>query len=57
MSNKKNLVSIIIPIYNSEKYLNRCLSSITEQTYSNIEIVLIDDGSTDDPIFFCNPVL
>ena len=53
MSNKKNLVSIIIPIYNSEKYLNRCLSSITEQTYSNIEIVLIDDGSTDDSRSIC----
>lgn len=53
MSNKKNIVSIIIPIYNSEKYLNRCLSSITEQTYSNIEIVLIDDGSTDDSLSIC----
>ena len=40
-------ISVIIPIYNSEKYIPRCLDSICGQTYKNIEIVCIDDGSSD----------
>ena len=44
----KVLVSIIIPIYNVEKYLEKCIKSIINQTYRNLEIILINDGSTDE---------
>ena len=41
-------VSIIVPIFNTSKYLPRCLTSLEKQTYQNLEILLIDDGSTDE---------
>lgn len=44
----KPLVSVIIPIYKTEEYLEKCLDSVCGQTYSNLEIILIDDGSPDD---------
>lgn len=47
MENKSPLISIIVPVYNTAAYLPACIRSITEQTYRNIEILLIDDGSTD----------
>lgn len=47
-------VSIIIPIYNGEKYLDVCLKSVVSQTYKNLEIILIDDGSTDSSPEICD---
>lgn len=46
-------ISIIVPIYNVEKYLERCLESLEKQTYKNIEIILINDGSTDSSEIIC----
>lgn len=51
--NDKPLVSVIVPIYNVEQYLDECLSSIVSQTYRNIEIILIDDKSPDDCASIC----
>lgn len=48
------MVSIIVPIYNSEKFLDRCISSICEQTYSDLEIILVDDGSSDGSGQICD---
>ena len=51
--NNKFKLSIIIPVYNVEKYLSRCLNSILTQTYKNLEVILIDDGSTDNSMNIC----
>jgi glycosyltransferase involved in cell wall biosynthesis len=42
-----NKISIVIPIYNVEKYLSQCLDSVINQTHPNLEIILVNDGSTD----------
>lgn len=47
------LISIIVPIYNVEKYLKKCINSIISQTYKNIEIILVNDGSTDNSYIIC----
>ena len=43
----KPLISVIVPIYNVEQYLPRCIDSILKQTYRDLEIILVDDGATD----------
>ena len=40
-------ISVIVPVYNTESYLKKCIESIINQTFRNIEIILVDDGSTD----------
>lgn len=40
------LISVIVPVYNVEKYIRECLDSIVNQTYKNLQIILVDDGST-----------
>ena len=47
-------ISVIVPVYNVEKYLSQCLNSIIHQTYKNLEIILIDDGSTDSSGLICD---
>lgn len=48
------LISVIIPIYNAEPYLKQCIGSITDQTYEKLEIILVDDGSTDGSPALCD---
>lgn len=51
--NEKDLVSIIIPVYNTEQYVEACITSVMNQTYKEIEIIVVDDGSTDCSYDIC----
>lgn len=49
----KDLISIIVPVYNCENYISKCLDSLVSQTYKHIEIILVNDGSTDNSVDIC----
>lgn len=49
-------ISIIVPVYNVERYIERCVESICQQTYTNTEIILVDDGSTDSSGKICDEI-
>ena len=51
---KSKLISIVVPVYNAGTTLRRCVDSIVAQTYENWELVLVDDGSTDDSPALCD---
>ena len=50
----EELISVIVPVFNVEQFVEQCVDSIIHQTYKNIEIILVDDGSTDKSGFICD---
>ncbi len=52
--NGQPLITVIIPVYNIMEYLPRCVHSVTAQTYKNLQIILVDDGSTDGTAQLCD---
>lgn len=54
METNKVLFSVIVPVYNIEKYIDKCITSIMNQTFTNLEIILVDDGSSDKCPYICD---
>lgn len=54
MKGNRDIISVIVPVYNAESYLHRCVDSILEQTYSDIELIMVDDASTDSSGEICD---
>lgn len=54
MKSSEVIISVIVPVYNAEKYLKRCVDSILSQSFSDFELLLIDDGSSDLSGLFCD---
>ena len=52
--NNMQLLSVVVPVYNTEKYLGECIESILNQTYQNLELILVNDGSTDNSGMICD---
>ena len=50
----KNRISIIVPVYNAEGYLDNCLRSVLRQDFASYEVILVDDGSTDTSSLICD---
>ena len=48
------MISVIVPVYNVEKYLDKCVQSVLAQTYRDFELILVDDGSPDKCPFMCD---
>ena len=53
MEGQRELISVIVPVYNIREYLERCVESILAQTWENLEVLLVDDGSTDNSGQIC----
>ena len=49
-----DLISIVVPVYNKEEYLEECIKSVLQQTYKNFQLILVDDGSKDNSLSICN---